>query len=525
MLQLILAAVVIGALFYYFVIKAGSFWTERGVKQTKQSWIPGDNWNVILLRQAFTDMVVDIYNSAPEARYIGIYQFNFPTLLIRDVKLVKQLGVKDFDHFSDHRPILPEKCDPLWSRNLFALTGQRWKDMRPVLSPSFTSSKMKIMFSLMSQCGDNLVKFFMENDKNTIEIEMKDIFTRFTNDVIATTAFGVEVDSLRKPENEFYLMGKETTDLSGFWKSMKFFGYSIMPKVFELFKLKIFDNHVRKFFTELVCDTIKVREEKGILRPDLIHLLMEARKGIHQNEEKVMDAGFAVVQESNLAKAVPTNMTDLDITAQALIFFFAGFDTVSTAMCFMAYELACNPDIQEKARVEIRKTLEESGGKLTYDAVLKMKYLDMVLSETLRKWPSAASIDRMCTKPYVLEPERPDEKPIHFDKGMVVWFPIYAIHRDPKYWPDPERFDPERFSDENKGKINTYAYLPFGTGPRNCIGSRFALLEIKILISHLLSNFEIVPGPKTDIPLKISKKQFSLTAENGFWVNLKKLKN
>uniref|UniRef100_A0A6P7F9N3 Cytochrome P450 9e2-like isoform X2 n=1 Tax=Diabrotica virgifera virgifera TaxID=50390 RepID=A0A6P7F9N3_DIAVI len=525
MLQLILAAVVIGALFYYFVIKAGSFWTERGVNQTKQSWIPGDNWGVILQRQTFTDMVVEAYNAAPEARYIGIYQFTSPTLLIRDVNLIKQIGVKDFDHFMDHRPFLPEKADPLWSKNLFALTGQRWKDMRPILSPSFTGSKMKSMFLLMSQCGENLAKFFMEKDKNTIEIEMKDAFTRFTNDVIATTAFGLEVDSLRKPENEFYLMGKEATDFSGFWKGMKFLGYSIMPKIFEVLKVKIFDNHVRKFFTELIGETIRVREEKGILRPDLIHLLMEARKGNHQKEEKVIDAGFAVVQEANLEKAVPTQMTDLDITAQALIFFFAGFDTVSSIMCFMSYELALNPDIQTKVREEIRKTLEESGGKVTYEAVLKMKYLDMVLSESLRKWPSTGAVDRMCTKPYILQPERPDEKPIHFDKGMVVWFPIFAIHRDPKYWPDPERFDPERFSDENKRNINPSAYLPFGVGPRNCIGSRFALLEIKILICHILANFEIVPGPKTEIPIKISKKQFSMNAENGFWVNLKKLKN
>ncbi|XP_072400675.1 cytochrome P450 9e2-like [Diabrotica undecimpunctata] len=525
MLQIILVAVVVGALFYYYSFKRGNYWKERGVKQTNQSWLPGDNWGVILQRQAFTDMVVKAYNTAPDARYIGIYQFTFPTLLIRDVNLIKQIGVKDFDYFMDHLPFLPEKADPLWSKNLFALTGQRWKDMRPILSPSFTSSKMKSMFLLMSECGENLVKFFMGNDKNTIEIEMKDTFTRFTNDVIATTAFGLQVDSLRNPENEFYLMGKEATDFSGFWKGMKFFGYSTLPKIFELLQVRIFNNHVRKFFTELIGETIKIREEKGIIRPDLIHLLMEARKGIHQKEEKVVDTGFAVVQESNSEKGVANEMTDLDITAQALIFFFAGFDTVSSTMCFLAYELACNPDIQTRVREEIHKTLEQCGGKLTYEAVLKMKYMDMVLSESLRKWPSAAAVDRICTKPYTIEPATSDEKPIHFDKGMVVWFPIFAIHRDPKYYPDPERFDPERFSDENKANINPYAYLPFGTGPRNCIGSRFALLEIKILFCHLLVNFEIVPGPKTEIPLKISKKQFSLNAENGFWVNLKKIKN
>ncbi|XP_072400637.1 cytochrome P450 9e2-like [Diabrotica undecimpunctata] len=525
MLQLILVAVVIGGLFYYYGVKPLSYWKERGVKQTNPWWLFGDNWGVVLQRESFPDMIAKGYNTAPEARYSGMYQFTLPTLVIKDLNLIKQLGVKDFDYFMDHRPFIPEKADPLWGKNLFALTGQRWKEMRPILSPSFTSSKMKSMFVLMSECGENLVNFFMEKDTNNTEIEMKDTFTRFTNDVIASAAFGVKIDSLKNHENEFYLMGKHATNFNGFWKSMKFFGYMLIPKIYEFFKVTLFDKHVRKFFIELISETIKIREEKGIVRTDMIHLLMEARKGNHQKEEKVIDAGFAVVQESNLEKVVSKEMTDLDITAQALIFFFAGFETVSSTMCFVAYELACNPDIQSKLRDEIRETLVQCNGKITYEALLKMKYLDMVISESMRKWPAALAVDRVCTKPYTLKPETSDEKTLHLDIGTIIWFPVFSIHRDPKYFPDPERFDPERFNDENKGNINPYAYLPFGVGPRNCIGSRFALLEIKVLFFHLLSNFEIVPGPKTEIPLQISKKQFNLTAENGFWFNLRKIKN
>ncbi|XP_028141060.1 cytochrome P450 9e2 [Diabrotica virgifera virgifera] len=526
MLQLILVAVVIGVLFYYYGVKPLSYWKERGVKQTNPWWLCGDNWGVVLQRQSFPDLVLKGYKTAPEARYSGMYQFTLPTLVITDIDLIKQLGVKDFDYFMDHRSFIPEKADPLWGKNLFALTGQRWKEMRPILSPSFTSSKMKSMFMLMSECGEKLVKFFMEKDQNAIEIEMKDTLTRYTNDVIASAAFGVQIDSLNNTENEFYLMGKNATNFRGFWRTMKLFGYMIIPKIFEFFKVTLFDMNVRRFFTELISGTIKIREEKGIIRPDMIHLLMQARKGIHQKEEKVVDAGFAVVQESNLeSKVVATEMTDLDICAQALIFFFAGFETVSSTMCFVAHELACNPDVQSRLRDEIRETLDQCNGKVTYEAMLKMKYLDMVISESMRKWPAVIAVDRICTKPYTLEPATLDEKPLHLDKGTIIWFPIYGLHRDPKHYPDPERFDPERFSDENKGNINPYAYLPFGVGPRNCIGSRFALLEMKVLFFHLLANFEIVPGPKTEIPLRICKKQFGLTAENGFWFNLKKLKN
>lgn len=103
----------------------------------------------------------------------------------------------------------------------------------------------------------------------------------------------------------------------------------------------------------------------------------------------------------------------------------------------------------------------------------------------------------------------------------MIWIPIFALHRDPKYFPEPERFDPERFNNKNKIYIKPYTYLPFGSGPRNCIESRFALLEAKALMFYLLSKFKVVPVEKTLIPLRISKKSFHLSAEDRFWFELK----
>ncbi|KAJ8953898.1 hypothetical protein NQ318_019138 [Aromia moschata] len=153
-----------------------------------------------------------------------------------------------------------------------------------------------------------------------------------------------------------------------------------------------------------------------------------------------------------------------------------------------------------------------------------MKYMDMVVSETLRKWPNALAVDRVCTKPYTIEPTMPGEKPVHLEKGAVLFLPIFAVHRDPKNFPDPERFDPERFSDENKHNIKPYTYYPFGVGPRNCIGSRFALLETKAVFFHLLLHFQFVPVKKTMIPLQMSKKSFSVTFDGGLWIGFKRIK-
>lgn len=168
-------------------------------------------------------------------------------------------------------------------------------------------------------------------------------------------------------------------------------------------------------------------------------------------------------------------MTDEDVTAQAFIFFLAGFDTVSTAMCFTVYELALNPDIQQRLYSEINDALGENpNAEVTYETLHKMKYLDMIISESLRKWPPAVFIDRECTKPYRLKADNGKEIVIPTDMGVVI--PIMGIHRDPKYYPNPEKFHPERFSDENKSKINMNAYLPFGVGPRVCIGMKITFI-------------------------------------------------
>ena len=144
-----------------------------------------------------------------------------------------------------------------------------------------------------------------------------------------------------------------------------------------------------------------------------------------------------------------------------------------------------------------------------------------MILETLRLWPPAIAVDRQCVKPYVIEPEKSNEKQIHLKKGDVVWLPILGIHRDEKYYANPGVFDPERFNDENKSKIDPYTYLPFGVGPRNCIGSRFALLESKIIFYHLLSKFTLVKTAKTSKEIKFKTISTNLQPKDGFWVGLK----
>ncbi|KAK4874018.1 hypothetical protein RN001_013378 [Aquatica leii] len=531
--MLLLIACVIILIVLYLTVKPLFYWPRKGVKQKNPFLLWIDNVRIIFQTVSAAELTSKVHNSFGNERYIGTCHYFQPLLFLRDPDLIKQLTVKDFEYFIDHSTFVADELDPLWTRNLLSLKGDDWKDMRATLSPSFTSSKMRAMFGLINECADNFVEFFKKDYHETIDVDLKDVFTRCTNDVIASTAFGVTCNSLVDRNNEFYLMGKEATNFSGIWRNFSFIIMFTFPKLADYFNIRMFSKPVNTFFTQLIKNNIEYREENGIVRPDMIHLLMEAQKGRLKHEEvkdQEIDTGFATIEESSIGKEdrpQKRNLTDDDITAQALIFFLAGSDSSSTLMCFAVYELTMNPDIQKRLQDEIDETLQQCEGDVTYEALLKMKYLDMVLSETLRKWPNTTTVDRACVKPYTIQPIHPEEQPVHLNKGDLLWIPMFALHRDPKFYPQPEKFNPERFNDENKANIRPYTYLPFGSGPRSCIGNRFALLEAKLIIFKLLANFDFIVIKKTARLLKISKKQFNLNSEQGFHVGfrLRKLKS
>ncbi|CAH1645268.1 unnamed protein product [Spodoptera littoralis] len=468
------------------------------------------------------------YNSFPNERFVGKLQFLKEAILIRDPELIKKMTVKDYEYFLNHPNTGPPES--FFSKLLFFMKGEEWKEMRSTLSPAFTSSKIRLMVPFMEEVGDQMIlnlKKKIENSKDGyVDIECKDLTTRYANDVIASCAFGLKVDSHNDENNQFYSMGKILSSFS----LAKILLYMILvniPYVMEILDWDFIPKSTQRYFKSLVLETMKNRELQGIVRPDMIHLLMEAKKGkLKHEDDKSSDdgAGFATVEESLVGKKAITNKvwTDEDLVAQAFIFFVAGFESVSSSMSFLLHELALNPDVQERLIQEIREHDEKNGGKADFTSIQSMKYMDMVVSEVLRKWPPFVIIDRECTKDYNLgKPNDSASREFVVQKGAELWIPTYAFHRDPQYFPDPEKFDPERFSDENKHKIKPFTYMPFGSGPRNCIGSRFALCEIKVIAYQLLRHVELSPCEKTCIPAKLSTDSFNLKLEGGHWLRFR----
>ncbi|XP_046753219.1 cytochrome P450 9e2-like [Diprion similis] len=208
---------------YYLVYRNMTYFKRKGIPYVKGVPFLGNMGPVVFKQMSFAENVQRLYNVKRDVKYVGIFDFVNPVVMLRDPELIKSMTIKNFDNFQDHRNFIDEVLDPLLAKNLFFLQGERWRDMRSLLSPAFTSSKMKLMFKLVSQCGGDLADYLIAKASlEPIEIEMKDVFTRYTNDVIATSAFGITVDSLKDRNNEFYAMGEKATNFSGM-KTIKLF--------------------------------------------------------------------------------------------------------------------------------------------------------------------------------------------------------------------------------------------------------------------------------------------------------------
>ncbi|XP_076416760.1 cytochrome P450 3A18-like isoform X4 [Peromyscus maniculatus bairdii] len=358
--------------------------------------------------------------------------------------------------------------------------NEEWKRIRSLLTPVFSSGKLKEMFHIIQEYGDALVKNMSREVEKGKNVTMKDFFGAYIMDVITGTLFGVKVDSLNNPQDPFV---KNTRKLFIFdYFNPLAFSTALFPflsRIYNKVNICIFPSDATSFFKKFIEKTKKDRlENTQEHRVDFLQLMMDSQNSKDMESYKPL--------------------SDLEILAQSITFILAGYETTSTTLSFITYLLAIYPNVQKKLQHEIDAVLPNKA-PATYEALVKMEYLDMVVNESMRLYPVATRVNRLSKKDVEING-------VLIPKGTVVVIPIFVLHRDPKYWPDPEEFHPERFSKENKDRINPYTYLPFGHGPRNCIGMRFAFINMKLAIVKILQNFFLSPCEETEVPLKLGKK-------------------
>lgn len=312
LVHLFLLITLIGWFVYHTILKNWNHFSNQNLKFIRGWPFFGVQYEMFLRsRRSFPHQMESWYYAYPNEKVIGIHgMFGGYMYILRDTEVIKQITIKDFDHFVNHQFMMDETIEPVFGRSLFFMKDHKWKLMRSTLSPVFTGSKMKLMFNVMNELNVKFVNYLYEYyEKKPFECEMKDLFTRYATDVIATCAFGLDVNSLKDKENIFYKLGQSFSDLSGL-RMIKFMLVMLLPKLAKLLRIRITNMDYVNYFKDLVMNTIAHREKNNIVRHDMINLLIEVRKGALVRDQNVkqseLDAGFATVQESTHWKSTDT---------------------------------------------------------------------------------------------------------------------------------------------------------------------------------------------------------------------------
>lgn len=512
---LLLVSIVAYLIYDHF--KVYSFWSSRGIKgPTPWPFLGTDIYYLIGKK-----LEVDRKWSEKYGKIFGVYEGRCPTLRTTDNELVKHVWIKEFNSFGGRNDRNTHGKDQrswmVWSM------GSQWSGQRALLSPMFTSAKMKTMFNLMVDCMERFQKqverklelpeaekfkdqavrreFILEKSKKSTF--SRDDLMAITLDVISSAFFGLKLDTYMDKGSDFYKRAYAFSEFDIGW----FMIWVFIPRpIARYFELDVIRPHKYEYFDRLSQKTLDERRKNPLLanKGDFIQALMEAElsegsvySAEDDNEAHYNDKiGHEELNRLNTSLAKKSSMkqfSDFEIRSHMIFMFLAGFETTSNSLTFCIYELAHQQEAQEEVYREL-KSIPELKGQDSYSKLQEAKKLDAFISESLRMYSVIIDNNRKVTaEDGVVLPTNP---PLRLPKDTSIAVSSYSIQRDPEYWPNPDKFDMTRFYAENRGNIKSCSYMPFGLGPRNCAGMRFALLTIKLFLANLLLKYQVLAGPK-----------------------------
>ncbi|KAG5671722.1 hypothetical protein PVAND_001902 [Polypedilum vanderplanki] len=498
-------AVLLGFFVILILITIWLYWQQSYFKRHNIPYVQtniflGGLSDSLLRKCGFFENVMRLYRrpEVADVPFFGFFIFQRPALVIKDPELIKRIMVKDFNSFQN-RVTASYDGDPLGKYNLIFVKNPLWKRLRDKLTPFFTSGKLKKMFYIMDKVSSDLVKSVdakMINDK--VEINVRELIAAYGTDVIASVAYGLEAKTLENPNSDFRQVGRRLYTFN-FIKGLGRFLQATRPELAKVIGYKRFDDEVSGFMRANINHVMTERAKTGEVRHDLIDIL---------NELKKMD----------LKDNDGTPISDDVLYAQACVFFIGGFETSSSTQSFAMYELVKHQDIQERVRDEIKEMLIKHNGEITYEGVMNdTPFLQQVIIEALRLYPIVAWIDRECTDPngYSLEPYSNFKIPYK----MQLYMPAYPLHRDEKLFPNPTKFDPDRFSPENKQNMPACAFIGFGAGNRICIGERFAYVQMKTAFVKILKEYRLEPSLSTPSEIGVNSNAAVMQPDKPLLLN------
>ncbi|XP_046966596.1 cytochrome P450 6B6-like [Vanessa cardui] len=482
MLAVIIVLIVVLVLYLYGT-RNFKYWERKQVKHDKPVLFFGNNTRNYLMQQSVCQLAVEMYWKYPNEKVVGFYRASRPELVIRDPDIAKRILTTDFATFYPRGLNRnTDEIEPLL-RNLFFADGDLWRLLRQRITPAFTSGKLKAMFPLIVERAERLQARALNAAAGGQEIDARDLMARYTTDFIGACGFGLDSDSLKEEDSAFRKLGA-TIFQAGPKEIFIVILKELFPRIFNKLKLM---TRVEKGIYQLVNEVLRQRNYEPSGRNDFIDLLLECKK-----KGTIVGDSIEKIKPDGKPEIATLEMNEDLMAAQVFVFFAAGFETSSSATSFTLHELAHHPDVQNKVQEDIDRVLERYDNKLSYDAIKEMHYLEWTFKEAMRIFPSLGFLIRESAKKYTFE-----DINLTIDEGVRVIIPIQAMQNDPKYFDNPTEFRPERFDPSNFNIENKYVYLPFGVGPRACIGERLGLMQSLAGLAAVLSRFTVRPAPST----------------------------
>ncbi|CAG2114850.1 unnamed protein product [Medioppia subpectinata] len=498
-----------------------SYWQRRNISGPRPVPFYGNTYSLALK----PGPVVELEWYKKYGKLFGVYNMSKPALTVAEPSLVKQVLVKEFHRFCNRSEA--GGGHPVVEKNLFNARDEHWKRIRAIASPVFTSGKLKRMLKLINGCARDMTSSLngQMGADGLCELDIKQMMGAFTMDVIASTAFATKINTYGDPNNRFTACARNIFNSSAL-SSLVLATLPKWPIVVWIRRWLGFGNAAdANFIIDFSRQLIAKRKRLAEKHDDFVQLLIDVErvdtnnnpntspdsKGTDVGAHHLMDSSSAdelTAERQALAGVVSTakKLTTDEILAQCFLFILGGYETTSNTLAFCAYELALNPGIQDRLREEISDAAVDHTGDIDYETLSRLPLLDAVVSETLRKYPPLVRVEREAMEDVVLTDDTLGLS-VRVEKGVYAEIPVYAIHHDPDYFPDPFAFRPDRFLPKNRHNIKPYTYMPFGAGPRNCLGMRFALFQTKLAMVKLIKQFYFYQVSNTNVPIVFNKRR------------------
>ncbi|XP_060528289.1 cytochrome P450 4C1-like [Cylas formicarius] len=366
-------------------------------------------------------------------------------------------------HVNVNKGIFYRYMTPWLGEGLITASGNKWKEHRRLLTPAFHFKILDKYSEVFSEKASELVEIF-EEKVGKGPFDASTYITRCALDIISETAMGVKFDCLKHPSSDYAVA------IFGLCEGVVNRGDNPFYAFDFFFKSS---KEGKKFYSCLKTveqTTYKITKDRRT----------EFQK--HKTEQKIDELGRKeklAFLDILLANQLENKFSDRQIADEVNTFMFAGRDTTASTVMYTLLALGHYLDIQAKVQEELDGIFNGEERSITPQDIADMEYLDRVIKETLRKFSFVPSIGRILEEDITIDGQR-------IPAGVGVILSLYKLHHDPEYWPEPDRFDPDRFLAEVANKRHPYAFAPFSAGSRNCIGQKFGSRNSKTLLAAIL---------------------------------------